>query len=1081
MFKMMRLLGVSIGILLILYALAPALSSPAFPHSYAFAEQAESRTPPLVDIHRELSSMGEGLMGDGIYAPPLSSENSGGPLFNSNIRISRHLEEQFPHEIGAAVEFLAAEMNYRMGLFSKAEDKYNQATREYRDTPYEDDAAFARIAALEAAGCDHQASQNWKKWYREYNSSSLVPDARLAEVWNAIRRGKGPEAGILLDKLVSDFPWMGDDSRVSLASSVIFYIGGQFTSALTVLDGGKGPIGNSLLTGPLDGMNTALTGPLGGMNTAAYVPYMRALCLLELGDEFAAVSQLSVLLSNFPDSPLSGYAWYIKGGIFGSEKDYSRAAQCFGRLAGETSREDIRNEAELMEAVSVLLSSREEESCELLENFVSKRPDKPLAAKAQFMLGEAMWRHSRYREAIVEFNRYLSEHFDHYLASAALYRVGRCFDALGQEKEALSTYRTIVSGYPLSSTAPAAAYLAGVNMIRMKHFMKAAACFQVVLDDYSDHMGNGRFVFDTGEMKELIDASLCLMAYCYYQEGDVGQLTGTIHNMIGRMRPSDSIWRAYAMLIDSHALAARGHYQKCRLSLERIASDFPDHPVGIAANRLNAWVYSEQGDVGKAIEIERNVMSRYMAMGDREGLGSSLLSLARLHFNIREYEQAVDKFQNFLKQYPEHENNLEARYETGICYLRMGRAGDAVDMWNSVVDTSPGSNVAERAWIRAGDIYFQARRFDQAKRCYRGLLENFPESDAEAMGMLRIAQCDYNEGNSHQALEGFRRVARDFTGSDAYGQAVRGIERSLYFIGVEQDSVRMLTELVEKYPRSSLAPDAQFKVGMKLYQREEYAAAAEAFKKVLDDFPEYSEAGRVFLHMADSYLHAGDREKARCAYRDVTDYFPESECASEAQLNLATMLYEDGKYSTAIAGFDRVLAGEPADDIYMAALYNLAMCHKIIGEPDRARTLLETYRENQGEGDARSAMVAYRLGNIYRQQGEIARAAREFERALSEGPPGELRLEILYRFGMCMEKLGDPEEAIAAYRKSFQSDEKKNYFRLSAVARFASLFESKGDYRSAIRAYRDIIKHAQNKEVVLAARQEVSRLETVLK
>ena len=66
----------------------------------------------------------------------------------------------------------------------------------------------------------------------------------------------------------------------------------------------------------------------------------------------------------------------------------------------------------------------------------------------------------------------------------------------------------------------------------------------------------------------------------------------------------------------------------------------------------------------------------------------------------------------------------------------------------------------------------------------------------------------------------------------------------------------MLAQLVEKYPTSSFAAQAQFEIALRQYQAKSYDDAAESFRRVVSQFPSYSEADRAQYLMADSYSRA---------------------------------------------------------------------------------------------------------------------------------------------------------------------------------------------------------------------------------
>src|SRR5262245_39521565 len=97
-----------------------------------------------------------------------------------------------------------------------------------------------------------------------------------------------------------------------------------------------------------------------------------------------------------------------------------------------------------------------------------------------------------------------------------------------------------------------------------------------------------------------------------------------------------------------------------------------------------------------------------------------------------------------MRRYSTSAQRLSALYQAGLCYLWLGRAGDVVDRWEMIVRDSVDVLLAERAWVRAGDVYFQAERYAEARRCYQGLLAHFAGSSGASLASLRLAQCEYN-------------------------------------------------------------------------------------------------------------------------------------------------------------------------------------------------------------------------------------------------------------------------------------------------------------------------------------------------
>jgi TolA-binding protein len=777
-----------------------------------------------------------------------------------------------------------------------------------------------------------------------------------------------------------------------------------------------------------------------------------------------------------------------KANVFLESGAYKTAAEEFELVAARARHTDVVAQAELRRAACVFLDHDFDLGTQLLRDVTDTYRGTEVAACAQLLLGEVLISQSRHEEAILEFNRVLSDYFEHELAASAQYRVGQCLDALGRHKEATSAYQLVVSGYPLSPQSPAAAYLAGVGLLDENRPQAAAPYFQLVLDRYTEGTGGeggaegasaGAIVFSSPDRQELVEASLCLLEYAYHLTGDMGQLSGVPHLMLLRMPKSASTWRAYALLIDADALAAQGRFDESQDMLASLIDEFPDHDVAVSANRLLAWTYARQGKDDLAIQTEERMLARYASERDAVHLSSAYLNKAHILFNRKQYEDAAGTYDDFLARFPDHPERLLALYQSGLSHYRLQHTGDAVDRWEELVLDDPSAEIAERAWARAGDVYFQTAHYEDAKRSYQGLLENFGNSRGAALGMLRMAQCDYNAGRDADALAGFSEVGERFPGTAMAREAERGIERALYRLGQRDDGTDVLAQLVEDYPTSAFAADAQFEIAMRHYEAKAYPQAADAFRRVIRQFPSYSQADHAHFLMADAYSRSGSDADAQVAYEQFLMFFPESEFRSTVRFRVASMRFDGGDYMRAAVDFSTVIEEETSPEIAAASLFNLAMCRRMLGQTSDAFDTLERYHSLY-PGDERATDVAYQLGDIHENAGRTEAAISEYETALASDN-GDLTAELYYRLGTCRETLGDETGAVAAFKKAIDAKDKTDPVRLSAVARCAALYEKKGEYKNAIAAYRDLVENAEDPELIVAAKARVEQLEAVVK
>ncbi|MFQ5510803.1 MAG: tol-pal system YbgF family protein [Candidatus Krumholzibacteriia bacterium] len=950
------------------------------------------------------------------------------------------------HKKSAAL-FLSGEIRYASGDYREAARQFRKAAGQGKKGPFADDAAFAEILALEAQGRDRDAFKAWKKWRKQYAESPLLPEMLLAVTWNALRRDSLRQASRSFERLESGFPYMMRQPRTVLTGATIAYLRGHADETLALL--GKEATGVAAI-------------------------YLRALAYEARDDMLKAAAQYQEVVDRYPGSRLRDHAMLAKANIFLTSSAYRSAAEEFARVAERAARPEVRAEAELRRAACVFLDGNAKAGTESLRQVASRHAGSEIAARAQLLLGEVLFGQSLYEEAILEFNRVLTRYFQHELAASAQYRVGRCLDALERYNEATTAYKLVVSGYPQAPQAPAAAYLAGVGLLERNRPQYAVPYFQLVLDRYARDT-EGSIVFESPDHQELVEASLCLLELSYHRAGNMGQLTGVPHQMLQKLPPSESPWRAWALLIDADALAAQARYEDAQGVLATLIQEFPTHEVGIGANRLLAWTYARQGKDDLAIATEERMLARYAQSGNRRHLSSAYLNKGHILFNRKRYREAAVTYDDFLSRFPEHPQRLLALYQAGLCHSRLDHAGDAVDRWEKLVGIDPAAEIAERAWVRAGDLYFQTEHYEEAKRCYQGLLDNFANSRGAALGMLRMAQCDYNAGRDREALDGFSAVADLYPGTGIAKEAGRGIERALYRLGQGADSGEVLAELVERYPTSAFAADAQFEIAMRRFEGGQFLEAAEAFRRVISQFPSYSAGDRAHFLMADAYGRAGQATDARLAYEQFLMFFPDSELRTTVRFRLGSTRFDEGNYMQAAVDFMTVLEDSTATDVAAAALFNLAMSRRMMGETTEATGLFQRYRKSYPE-DERAAQVAYQLGDILDKSGEYFEAAEEYKRALRSKPGTELSVELNYRLGMCREHLGNDERAIHAYREAISSRKRSDAFRLSSLARAAALYEKDGKFKQALAAYKDLIRHAEDPELVLAAKERVSQL-----
>ena len=130
-------------------------------------------------------------------------------------------------------------------------------------------------------------------------------------------------------------------------------------------------------------------------------------------------------------------------------------------------------------------------------------------------------------------------------------------------------------------------------------------------------------------------------------------------------------------------------------------------------------------------------------------------------------------------------------------------------------------------------------KYKEAIELYRRLLMECPDSMYAPWAQRTIGICYAAMENYEKAVEELRKVVDKYSETE---WAANALERMgvYYWQGLNKPEVAIVVfrELLQKYPESSLAPFAQYYLGLVYLRLEDYKQASFEFNKVIRQYPE---------------------------------------------------------------------------------------------------------------------------------------------------------------------------------------------------------------------------------------------------
>lgn len=99
-------------------------------------------------------------------------------------------------------------------------------------------------------------------------------------------------------------------------------------------------------------------------------------------------------------------------------------------------------------------------------------------------------------------------------------------------------------------------------------------------------------------------------------------------------------------------------------------------------------------------------------------------------------------------------------------------------------------------------------------------------------------------------------------------------------------AVQEFQEVLQYYPQSELAANAQFYLGQIAYNKGDYQGAIQSFDAVLERYPQNPKTADAHLMKAMALQKSGQRTRAVQEYRSLIQQFPRTDDARQAQLHL---------------------------------------------------------------------------------------------------------------------------------------------------------------------------------------------------
>ncbi len=418
---------------------------------------------------------------------------------------------------------------------------------------------------------------------------------------------------------------------------------------------------------------------------------------------------------------------------------------------------------------------------------------------------------------------------------------------------------------------------------------------------------------------------------------------------------------------------------------------------------------------------------------------------AEMELRLGKYKEAKATAEPFTKD----EQLAKSRYHKLGLYLH-GFASfqlhDYLVAGRSLTQLSPfdDPHFGLHARYLLGRVYQVTDQKAEAAQAFEAVLAGYEQQKKDAAEKLKRADLLAKDPNERMRLEGIvRNPPPDHVVASVFFSACLGYEAGKF-----GEALGKFQEFAKAYPRSSLLPEAQLRVGFCQVRMKMYPEAIATLQPMLDKQPRLVDQIQFWLGKAQAGAAAAMTDPTKAAARDggfktaiatlrsaadkanaMANSDPDAKTRrAEMLIELADTQQFAKQYKDAASTYEQILNDKSLPGRTEELTQRLIVALHLAGEYQRSDQLANQFLKQFPESALRTpvmfrlaenayfvALAAEKRTNLPNRQAELAKlfdeAARRYQDVLDKG--GEFEKINLARYGlaMCLFKKGDYDKA----------------------------------------------------------------------
>ncbi len=698
-----------------------------------------------------------------------------------------------------------------------------------------------------------------------------------------------------------------------------------------------------------------------------------------------------------------------------AHQEYELAAQKFRQFLANYPNHREAPAARLRLGECLFQLKRYPEARAEFEKFIANNPDSEQKAAVRSRVAECYYREKKFEQAVSTYDLLLArDNPTAEIAAAANYWKGEALFQLNRIDQAIAAYQKSLAALPESKYGRYALYSIAVALLKSGKADEAIARFAEVLQKYPKSdvapqciLGMADAQYAAGRydealatyrrlQKEFPDVSpekaLYGIAWCLYELKQYDQALASFRELAAKY--PGTVYVSEALLQAGHCLFHSEKYEQAIAEYDRCAElhneRYSDEALFWKAQALIKLDRLQEARAPLQTLIDEYPQSKRAAKAKeqiqaidkvlRESTLRQVAAEADKLFAQGQFQQALAKFQELLKQNPEGEIADYSRLRIGLCLEKLGQRERALDTYRKLLETSPEGKLAPHAVYQIAWLHHDAGEAQAEAQAWRELAEKYPQSELAAEAWFRLGEAAFDQDKLDEAIAAYSQVIAKYPQATLKDEAQ--YKRAWAYLKQQkwQQALDDFVQVAQSTDNLRVAADAKYEAGVccdRLGKRDE---ALKHFERCAADHPETDRAPLALAEAARIYAQANQTQKAQELAGRILKRYPNSSAAPRAHLLAGALCQAENKLDEAIAHLQAAAANAP-EATAAEALARLGECYFAREQWDKAlEAFLRVALLYPGEKNW-AARAQFGVGQVREKQGKVQEAKKAYREA----------------------------------------------------------------------------------------------------